>query len=133
MQFVLAGCYYRAVDARRFVSSLTEPVPCQFVADPTNAADPSAIKVMCKGLHIGFVPRNKTAGVQNYSHGIIKPISGDHLKYQPLIEVSDGCDVDYFRKLSSALRPVSGRDSRYDEIYGFVDSARQELENQGVK
>lgn len=88
MQFVLAGCFYRTPDARNFVAGIKEPVACQLVPDPTNAADPTAIKVMCNGMHIGFVPRNKTASVQNYSQGIIKPIGDDYLKFQPLIEVS---------------------------------------------
>jgi hypothetical protein len=88
MQFVLAGCFYRTPAARNFVAGIKEPVACQLVPDPTNAADPTAIKVMCNGMHIGFVPRNKTAGVQNYSQGIVKPMDYEYLKYQPLIEVS---------------------------------------------
>ena len=88
MQFVLAGCYYRAADARKFVASMKEPVPCQLVPDPTNAVDPSAIKVMCNGMHVGFVPRNKTDSIRNCSSGIMKPIPDEFMKYQPLIEVS---------------------------------------------
>jgi hypothetical protein len=32
--------------------------------DPTNAYDPNAIKVVKRGLHIGFIPRGWTADVR---------------------------------------------------------------------
>jgi hypothetical protein len=87
MEFVLAGCYYRSSDARNFVAETKEPIQCQLVPDPTNAADSSAIKVMCNGMHIGFVPKGYTSRIGGQTCGIMNPPKDYYMRYQPVIQV----------------------------------------------
>ena len=39
---------------------------CTFVPDPSNPHDPNAIKVIANGVHVGYVPKDRTSEVRDY-------------------------------------------------------------------
>jgi hypothetical protein len=86
MKFTLAGGYYRLETAKSFLKNLKEPVECVFEHDPTNRVDPNAIKVICDGHHIGFVPRGTSICVD--VPGKVIPTLDFYSRYQPYIEYS---------------------------------------------
>jgi len=76
MNFNVAGITFRR-DRSPEISSLRPVGAVSFIAEPDNPVDAGAVKVMYKGLHIGYVPRgdlqglclkHKTAIVEDYKY-----------------------------------------------------------------
>jgi hypothetical protein len=66
--FTLNGAYFRSDSTREFVKSISDPIVCVLVKDPSNRYDRNAIKVMYGDCHLGFVPREFTHLVpRNYT------------------------------------------------------------------
>jgi HIRAN domain len=88
MQFVLAGAFYRAPTARKFVENLSDREACEFVPEPTNKMDPNAIKVVCQGHHIGYVPSSLTGRIKDKKSGVVVPADSDYDLLRPIVYVN---------------------------------------------
>lgn len=90
LRFILAGGYYRSDSTKRFLASIRSPVQCFLERDPSNQADPNAVKVICGEHHIGFVPRtvlHEYGSRINFSlPGTVLPMKEEWFKYQPVVE-----------------------------------------------
>ncbi len=85
----------------------------ELVPDPTNEHDPNAIKVMCDGVQVGFIPAKETKKVKALMGsplyaGVTVQILGGAYKY---VSVTYDIEKD---------RDVSDMDKDTDPIYGIV-------------
>ncbi len=60
----IAGVKFRK-GARELIDGLEDGTALSLEREPTNEYDPYAVKVICGGLHIGYVPRDLAAMVGN--------------------------------------------------------------------
>lgn len=57
MPFFVHGLRHRDEAAQQLAQQLVPGEPLQMSADPENPADPEAVAIMARGVHIGFAPR----------------------------------------------------------------------------
>lgn len=114
LKFILAGGYYRSDPVKRFLASLRVPTQCFFERDPTNQADPNAVKVICGEHHIGFIPKtvlHEYGAQMNFTvPGTVTPMKESWFKYQPVVE----CRLEGFGK-DTGLCATAVRDDKVNK------------------
>jgi len=62
----IVGVHFRPAEAKVIHNALQIGERVELVADPDNAYDPNAVKVMAEGEHIGFVARVNNYEIADY-------------------------------------------------------------------